>query len=410
MQRLWRRIGWRRVIVTAACLAVWRAMAQISILQPRPSGLFQFVEGNPAYSVVAMGVGPYINALIVFTLLPILSGTIRAMLRDTEGRRRLQRWIRVAAALFALAQAYGLTELLQSDDLLPPLDGLQRLSLMLALAAGTMTIVLLADLMDEFGLGFGYGIFVIYFLEYVPREMARLGDFLKGASTFNDRSAYEPVLAWIAISIALVAVSVGVMRAGREIDLVKGKQVAGSLVFPILMSGILRPAVLANAIVFLPQLVANFYASVRPDVHNWFLVNWTSGGPNPWLDAGFTLLYGGLIAAMSYFIAFTEFHPRLIAERLRREHLKIASAPEEEVARRYLRDVGRRLSLAGALALALMLALVPAVARLLTRGLLNQGPSVSAFDALLISAIVVGVVAAVERKPSERIVYLPTVL
>lgn len=366
--------------------------------------------GIPSYSIVTMGVQPYIYALIVFSLLPIISSTVRAMIEEAEGRRRLDRWMRATAAVIALGQAYGFTMLFQADGVLPPVDWFQRLELILVLAAGTMTLVFIADAMNEFGLGFGYGVFVFYFLTYVPREMGRLGDYLRFAASFNDRSAYEPVLAWIAISLALVAVSVGLTRGRREIELVKGKNVAGSLVFPVLMSGILRPPVFANSIIFIPQLLANYYAAGRPEIANWLALNWTSGGPNPWLDAGFTAIYGALVVAMSCFVAFAEFDPRVIAERLRHDHLGIAEARDEQDASRYLADVGRRLSFAGALVLGVMLAVIPVIARIFTRGPLNEGPSVSAFDALLVSAIVLGVAAAMRKKGNQRLAYVPRVL
>ena len=169
--------------MTALCLVAWRLLGQIPISDVTSAfittrldnlsgvGLFPAIgpNSNPlaSYSVGEIGIAPYIEALIVMSLLTLISGRVRDMARNAEGRVTLTRWARALALLLTLGQAYGLTVLYQNTipPVFGPLDWFTRLAVCLELAGGTALMILLADAMDEFGLGFGNGALIFYVLQ-----------------------------------------------------------------------------------------------------------------------------------------------------------------------------------------------------------------------------------------------------
>jgi preprotein translocase subunit SecY len=86
MADLWRSVGWNRLLVTASCLVAWRALAAVLVADVGPQ---LFLVQPRSYSVVALGVQPYVNALIIMTLARVISERLRAMSSDDEGRQRL---------------------------------------------------------------------------------------------------------------------------------------------------------------------------------------------------------------------------------------------------------------------------------------------------------------------------------
>src|SRR4029077_15613025 len=126
------------------------------------------------------------------TLVRAISQRIDSLTRHDEGRLRLQRWIRALAIALALGQAYGWTQLAQSEGALPgDIDWSARLIVCLELTAGTAIIILLASAIDEFGLGFGNAAPLIYAFEPVATEFHRLADLF--ASYPSTEALYKPI-------------------------------------------------------------------------------------------------------------------------------------------------------------------------------------------------------------------------
>jgi len=181
----WRLLDRRRLLVTGLCLVAWRALDQIAITGPRGQSiqLFQGIGGGvpfARYSLGSVGIGPYIFGLVVLSLLPAISGRVWAMQKTAEGRSSLRRWTIALAVLLAFAQAYSITELIQNTRVgmwFAPLDWLTRLVMCLELVGGTVIVILLADVIDEFGLGFGYAAFLFFALRPVALQIHRLGDY-----------------------------------------------------------------------------------------------------------------------------------------------------------------------------------------------------------------------------------------
>ncbi|HUY73850.1 MAG TPA: hypothetical protein VMW11_05015 [Candidatus Dormibacteraeota bacterium] len=394
MGDLWRRVGWSRLLVTAACLVAWRALATVQVAAVPPQ-LFQ-VQPR-AYSLVALGLGPYIVAMIVVTLARVASKRLRAMWSAEEGRRRLSRWTRALAAALAMAQAYGFTVLLQTASLVPPLDWFSRLVLVLQLTAGTMVLVFLGDLIDEAGLGFGNGALLIYALGPVVTQTQRLRTLVTAASAYGDLSAYRPVLVWVGASIVLVLASVAVLRAFRSVALVEGRHGTRSLplALPVVMSGVLRPPIFASAVLSLPTPISNYVAESQPAFHSWMLQSWTPYGANPGWDLFYIGVAVSLVIFFAYLAAAADFDAGLIAIRLKQRRAWIEGLPRDGDATVYLQARSRRLTFAGGSFLALATVVVPVPVYFVTRAL-GGVILLSGTDVLLMTAVALAIASGIE--------------
>jgi preprotein translocase subunit SecY len=253
------------------------------------------------YSIAALGLQPYVNALIVITLVRAVSKSVQAIAKSPDGMHQLSRWTRALTILFAMGQAYGLTVLYQQGDYLPalaPMDWFARLVLILELTGGTMVLVLLGDVLDEFGLGFGNGAILIYALSSVAGEVHRLAAMVSPYSSTD--ALYRPLAVWIVFSIGVVAASVAVLLAIRRLPPAGGKRSRKdkAVELRILLSGVLRPPIFASAVLFLPVILtqSNVLASA------WVADHVTAYGTNPWTDGAYAIFHFSLVVGFTYFV------------------------------------------------------------------------------------------------------------
>jgi preprotein translocase subunit SecY len=394
MTGVWRMVGWKRLAVSGLCLATWRALEQIPVAGLNPSVIDQLLQqsdgrtilhaigtGLPLarYSIVAMGIWPYIVALVVMSLIPVMSERVRTMRESPEGRLRLRRWTAAVAVVLACGSAYGWTVLMQSQPTPPalePMDWFTRLAIIIQLTGGTMVLVLLADTLDEFGLGFGNGAVLIYALSPVAGEVHRLAYLF--ASTPSVEALYRPFAVWVAFSIALVVATVAVTRAARRVPGVEDGD--GTPTKPVdlklLLSGILRPTIFASGVLFLPVVVGNYYAESNPGLTRWIYDVATPYGPNPWTDFAYLVVNASLVIAFAYFVVAIDFGRTTLSRVL--------------VAHIY------RLTLIGGVFLAVTVVVVPVLNRLATHAA-GTVIGLNGFDAVLVAAMVVAIVGAIER-------------
>lgn len=380
MARLWWLVDKRALVVTVLCLAAWRLLGQIPLsdvshafiatrLQSL-SGPGFFAAIGPgsipfrSYSVIAMGIGPYVSALLVMNLLMAISETIRGVAADPGGRLRLTRWTRGLALLLAMGQAYGYTVLFQNTTpaALGALDWSARLALCLELTGGTAILILLADVLDEYGLGFGYGALILYAIASVGTEVHRFAGYIASAPSVE--ALYLPLVVWAAFTIGITAASVGILLAVRR---------GGAFEVSVLRSGVLRPPLLAFALMSLPTLVAN-YASPASSSMQWFRNNWSPYGASPLLDATYLLVVGILIVLFAVFLAALDNW--------------LAPVPSD------LTSHLARLAAIGGAFLAVTVVAAPEIEYLLTRS--STVIPVSGFDVVLVVAMILLVVRAIE--------------
>ena len=376
MEVLWARIDRRALVVTALCIVLWRLLDQIPVIDIQRQfverrlelysqpGFFAAIGPNSivfnAYSVGVQGIGPYVNALIIVNLLALISARVR---NTTD----LRRWTVALALLLALGQAYGWTVLGQNVGALPgTMDWSSRLFVCIQLTGGTAVMIMVAGTLDEFGLGFGYGPWLLYVLGYVASGVHRLADSL--ATTPSVEALYRPLAVWAIFTVGLTAIVVAALLAVRRLS-VEGKTVE----LRLLTSGVYRPPQFAISVMFVPTILANY--NIQQSWAQWFVANWHPYGAIPWLDAAYLAIEASLVVLFALFITAVDF--------------RIVPAPQGT-----FRHV-ERLAVISGLFLALVAIASPVAAHFAT---IDAGAfiSFSGFALVLVVTIVLTVVRAIE--------------
>src|SRR5919202_2884033 len=145
-----------KLLFTGALLVAFRLFANISIPGASQAALNQLFNsqallglldlfsggGLSNFSIVGMGVNPYINASIIMQLMTVVSVRIKEISKEGEmGRRRITRWTRYLTIALAALQAYGFTVLFQNQTpaILPAnMDWFQRTTIIVTLTAGAI--------------------------------------------------------------------------------------------------------------------------------------------------------------------------------------------------------------------------------------------------------------------------------
>jgi len=384
MIRLWRLVDKRALSVTALCVVVWRLLGQIPVtdvpaafIKPhlelyRGSGLFVAIGPHSiplrAYSIGTLGIGPYVEALVIVSLVLAISPRVREMFRDPAGRLRLLRWARAVALLLAPGSAYGYTVLFQQVGALPSaFDWSARLFVCLELTGGTAVMMLLADLLDEYGLGFGYGAFLLYALASVGAEAHQIAGYF--ATTPSTDAFLKPFVLWAALTIGATAASVAIVLALRRV---------GSTDLRVLVPGVFRPPSFASAVMFLPVIVANYYTAADIGLVDWFRANFGPYGPSFWLDAVYLAVETALIMLFAVFVA-------------------TADAGVMSLSPRLFARVRALAFIAGAF-IAMLVVWAAAATHYLTLGTGQEVP-MSGFEVLLVVVVILVAVRGIEGRP-----------
>lgn len=393
--RLLRLAGWRRLAVTGLCLLVWRGLEQVTVVgvnQNVINARLQFVDNSDlvraigsgiplaSYSVVVLGIAPYIYALLIVFLLHVCSKRVRTIASTPDGRLALRRWTRAVAIALALGQAYGVTVFWQAGDAFPGQTELLRLLVVLELTTGTMILVFLADVIDQRGLGFGYGALLIYAFIPVANEVHRIAATVSSAPSVE--ALYKPLAVWAVFSIGVVVATVAVLLAVRRVILIsdKKKNSGNPVELKLLMSGAIRPPLFALALLSLPLNLANNVATSAPGVAQ-LAFQWSPFGPNPWIDLAYVVVEAALVMAFVYGIVLTEV---------------LSPQPPRDLRAHIL-----RVTFIGGTFLAIAVAVLPVLERIASRASGTTIP-MSGFDVVLVTAVIVAIVGSLERSGAGR--------
>src|SRR6476646_1319951 len=231
-----------KILFTCGILIIFRLFANIALPQAKASalavlfnqqallGLLDLFSGGglSRFSVVAMGMNPYINATIIMQLMTVISERIKEISKEGEaGRRRITRWSRYLTVALGAGQAYGFTVLFQSTTpaILGPLDWFQRLQIVLVLTAGTVMLMWFGELITEYGIG--NGVSLLIFAGIIGRGPQGVSAVFAAHSTGGGLADYVPFIIFGAIALIMTAVIIEVQQAVRKIPIQSAQRTVG---------------------------------------------------------------------------------------------------------------------------------------------------------------------------------------
>lgn len=324
-------------------------------------GLLDLLSGGTVsnFSVLAMGVYPYITAQIILQLLvPIIPSLQQKMEEDPrEGRKWMEKWTYYLALPMAALQAVGQIRLFQqfalgADILKTPLGfNLPTATIILSMTAGTMFAIWLGELISEYGIR-NQGLSLIIFAGIVSQIPTNLSRLLADQQTRLGVLAFLTLLT-VATIFVIVYVQEGrrnvpVMYPGRRVGNRMSMPVKGTLPLMVNMAGMI-PLIFAQSILTFPAVLAQFFiGSESETVRN--IALWlqnTFGGISP----TYWVLYFIMVVAFTFFYTDVLFSQQNYGENLKRAGAQVPGVTKGAATQRYLTRVLRRITFPGALML-----------------------------------------------------------
>jgi len=315
-------------------------------------GLLDLFSGGAlkAFSVFAMGIMPYINASIIMQLLTIVIPKFEQWAKEgTEGRRKLTQYTRYGTVALAMIQAVGTAFYMRNLGALYNPTAASIAEIALVLTAGTIFLMWLGEMITEKGIG--NGISLIIFAGIVARLPAGLGNIV--AYLQSGRVTFANLFALVVIGAVVIAAVVWMLEGRRRIPVQYSKRVVGRRVYGgqsthipmrVNQAGVI-PVIFAQSVIIFPTTIAQFIQHPWADAVASFL----SYGTTP-----YTVLYFTFIVFFTYFYTAVTFNPVDVANNIRKYGGFVPGIRPGRPTAQYLDWVLTRITLAGALFLALI--------------------------------------------------------
>lgn len=403
----------KRVLFVLFALAVFRALAAIPVPGIDTTRLAEYFANNQFlgllnifsggglanFSIVMLGVGPYITASIIMQLMTILSPKLKAMYHEEgeAGRRKFSQWSRVLSVPLAVVQGFGLISLLTQQGVVPQLPTPELWLNILIITAGSLLLMWIGELISEFGIGNGVSIIIFAgIVASLPGAIAQL------AFTF-DPAQIPMYLGFLAAAIAVVAGVVAITEAERPVPVTYSKQVRGGKLYGgattylplrVNQAGVI-PIIFALSILLLPQMVVNMIGGIaNPSVQG--VVN----ALNAFLTNGwfYSIFYFVLVFLFTYFYTAITFEPETVAENLQKSGAFIPGIRPGKSTEEYLGNIVTRITFVGALFLGLI-AVLPMAMQAITG---NTMLAIGGTGLLIVVSVVLDLVKKIDAQASTR--------
>jgi preprotein translocase subunit SecY len=399
----------KRIIFTLGIFLAFRFLAHIPVSGVDLTALRSLFAGNQFlgllnifsggtlanFSIMALGLNPYINASIILQLLTMVFPKLEELQKEGDsGRRKINQYTRFLTIPLAALQAVGMYALLRSQGIITTLAPLSFIAFVVTLIAGTMFLVWLGELITERGVG--NGISLLIFAGIVGGAPALFGQTLTTATAENSLN----IIIFMVMGLIVIAAVVLMTEATRRIPVFYARRVRGNKMYggesthlPLRLNqaGVI-PIIFAISIVLLPSLLANFFAtspnpllsSIAQNINIWFAPS----------GALYNTFYFLLVVGFTFFYTAIVFNPKKISEQIQKHGGFIQGIRPGRPTTKYLNYILTRITLAGASFLGLV-AILPEIARYLTgiQTLLIGGTSI-----LIVVSVVLETFKSIEAK------------
>lgn len=401
----------KKLLITAAILVVFRLVAHIPAAGIDTTSIRQLFLGSPLlslldvfsggtlanFSIMALGLTPYINASIILQLLGFVVPALEELQKEGEfGREKINQYTRFLTIPLAFFQSFAMYALLKNQGIISNLDVPQLLALVVTMVAGTMFAVWLGELITEYGLGNGVS-FLIF-----AGIISRIPISLTQTATFVQTEDIAKTLAVAVIGIVLIGLTVLVNEASRQIPINYARKRTGTTLgalsyLPLKLnpSGV-YPIIFAVSLILVPSLLGQFLsglsnpqlASIGSDLTFWFRPN----------SLVYNIVYFLLVVAFTYFSTTIVFNPEKVAENLQKNGGFIPGVRPGKQTEEYLSNVTARITTVGALFLG-AIAIMPSIFQS-ALGLTNL--TIGGAGVLIVVSVVLEIVRNLEAQLVSR--------
>ncbi|OGC70074.1 preprotein translocase subunit SecY [candidate division WWE3 bacterium RIFOXYC1_FULL_39_7] len=312
-------------------------------------GLFDLFSGGgfQNFSIVTLGMAPYINVSIIMQLLTVMIPSLEELSKEGEyGREKINMYTRLLTVPMALLQSYGIYFLLNRQGVLASLNVFDLVIFILTLTAGALMLVWLGELVTEYGIG--NGISVLIFVSIIGRLPTAALSFF---ATLNADTVFNSLI-FIALALVVIAAVVIVNEGTRNITIEYGRRGIRSEkivnYLPIKVNQVsVVPIIFAVAIVMLPAMISGPLQTTSNEVAKnigfYLAKNFQES------SALYNVFYFLLVVGFTFFYTSVQFNSDKIAEDIKKRGGFVPGIRPGTATATYLRRIVNRITSSGAL-------------------------------------------------------------
>lgn len=303
------------------------------------------------FTIFALNIYPYITSSIILQLLAIAIPKLEEIFKREDGKKKMAQWTRYVTVILALIQATAYSVGFFNQAIIEK-SFASMLTVVIVLTAGTAFLMWLGELITDRGIG--NGISLIIFTGIVSRYPVDIGSTIQlmMAGTVN----IIEVLVFLVFALFIVMGVIAIQQGERKIPVQYAKRVVGRKMYggqsthipmKVLMAGVM-PVIFASTLLAIPQTLAFFFPSMTEWIQKYFS---TAQSPGVYIYTIFNIL---LIVFFTYFYTAVQFNPFEYANTLKENGGFIPGIRPGRPTAEFLNKVLNRITIAGALALALI--------------------------------------------------------
>ena len=376
------------ILFTALCLLIWRIGVHVKLpfieytANTSSSSIFGFLDifaggALQSFSVLALGISPYINASIIVQLLQmdIVPQFAEWAEEGESGKEKLNRWTRYIALFLAFVEGlalivgYKVSYNYAFFQYVPNTEYniFTYIYMSLVLTAGTAFVLWLADQMSAHGVGNGASMMITAgIIASLPAMFTSLNDYFLGKETgtyyVDGKLQWTGILFFVLVLLLFFVIIIGVVWMEglvRKIPIQYANRPAGSKLvgnqdsnIPLkLNSASVIPVIFASTLLSFPMTIINFMENSGATVSEWWSIVFSYREP-----IGFAI-YIILIFVFSFFYSFLQINPDKISDNLKKQNAYIPGVKPGEATAQYISKVLFKITLLGATYLAVLASL-----------------------------------------------------
>jgi len=322
----------KKILFVLGIFAVFRIMANIPMPGINAQNLKNFFEQFQMFgllnmftggaldnlSIVMLGLGPYITAVIIFQLLTMIFPQLEKMYKEEgeAGRKKFNQYCRIGTVPLAALQGYGMLTLFQRQGVIGGLSPTVLFTAILTIAAGALFLMWLGELISEKGIGNGVSLLIFAGI------IADFPNNIRQMAVTWDPARLPSYLLFFGMSLLIIAGVVLINEGRRNIPVSYAKRVRGmkmyggvSTYLPLNVNpaGVI-PIIFALSLMLFPSMIANFLSGAGGIVGSIAQSIGTAFG-NPWIHG---VLYFILVCLFTYFYTAVTFDPKAISSNLQK--------------------------------------------------------------------------------------------
>jgi len=369
-----------KILYALGLLLIFRILSHIPVPAVDLTELKSFFERNQLFgllnlfsggamenfSIVMMGVGPYITSSIIFQLLVMIVPSLEALQKEGEyGRQKINQYTRIATVPLAIMQSYAMIILLKNQGIATSWNTFELISTLITMSAGTILLMWLGELISEKGIGNGISLIIcLGIIGGIPTALQQTFSIL-------DSSKIIGLIVFTVLALLVTAVIIIINEGERQIPVTYARRIRGNktyggvnthLPLKVNIGGVI-PIIFALSMMIFPGVIAKFFQNARSEtlvqianfVSKLFEQN----------NSFYSIFYFIMVILFTFFYASVVFKPEQVAENLQKQGGFVPGLRPGGETASYLQSVLMKITFIGAMFLGII-AVLPYIVQSVT--------------------------------------------